>query len=134
MDAYEVIGAFVDHERVDPIDLKAALSTDEGRQYLVDLIALRETAADAFLTAPAATMSARPVSAARSWLRPVASAAAILIALTGGYVAGQRAQHAAPVQNPSATSIDAAHMPAPRPTSIIKLQPGVDWHEQITRN
>src|SRR5262245_22877165 len=134
MDPYEVIGAFVDGERVDPDALKAALSTDEGRQYLIDVAALREmTIADGSqgLTAGAATTPKAAVLTppARRWTATLAAAAAVVVALAGGYAAGR---HAAPAGSSDRQAL--ANQPAPAPTSVIRLEPGVDWHEQTPRN
>lgn len=81
-----VIDAFVDGERVDAQALKAALATAEGRDYLVDLAAMREMVTGA---APAAT----PPAASRRSLWPVLLAAASLCAMVGAgsYAMGRRA-------------------------------------------
>ena len=141
MDPFEVIGAFVDGERVDPEALKGALSTSEGRDYLVDVALLREmtlaeghTPAVGFtLTKPAlGTMAVPPAVARRRWMAPLAAAAAVIVALTGGYAAGR---HAAPSDSRGQELASAnENQPAPAPTSIIRLKPGVDWHEQTPRN
>lgn len=143
MDAFEIIGAFVDGERVNTEALKDALATDEGRQYFVDLALLREmTLADghaptfgtgAAATRPAAVSSSPVASGRAGWIAPVAAAAAIVIALTGGYAAGR---HAVPTNDGHEQEIASAgpSRPAPAPTSIIRLEPGVDWHEQTPRN
>jgi hypothetical protein len=128
MSAFEVIGAFVDRERVDPEMLKAALSTEEGREYLVDLIALREVTnshVPAFED-PKTQRRART----STWLGLVA---AILLSVTGGYLVGQR-QALSLIQPPRTVAIDRPApvdvIPAaPAPTTIIKLEPGVDWKE-----
>ena len=142
MDPFEVIGAFVDGERVDPETLKNALSSDEGRQYLVDVALLRElTVGEAPLSghrdlgAPvnrdvAISGHRRGMSAQQRWLAPVAAAAVLVMALTGGYVIGRRTVVTDPARSTSLT----ATQPAPAPTSVIKLEPGVDWHEQTVRN
>src|SRR5215207_7245784 len=46
MNSFEVIDAFLDQERVDPEQLKAALATEDGRAYLVDFVAMREIASE----------------------------------------------------------------------------------------
>jgi hypothetical protein len=86
---FELIGAFVDGERVDPEALTSALASPEGRQYLVDAVTLRELATERPLPAASAVWhERRPVSLAR-W---AAVAAAIVVAAASGYLAG----HAAP--------------------------------------
>jgi hypothetical protein len=117
-DPFEIIAAFVDGERVDPAMLKAALAKPEARDYLVEMVALREVVAhDGFL----------PSSAARSrprtrWI--VASAAAIVLSLAGGYTLGQRwaAANGAPTVGPLVPS--AANEAAPPPTRVIEVAPG----------
>jgi hypothetical protein len=122
MDAYEVIGAFVDRERVDPEALKAALATDDGRQYLLDLVSLREMIAD---EVPQTGLVRRDQSAAR-WL---SMAAAIVVTLGAGYVMGQRhGAEVAVVTMPSPVVIELVRpISAPSPTKVIRLEPGVNW-------
>src|SRR4029453_11176039 len=122
MDAYEVIGAFVDRERVDPEALKAALATDDGRQYLLDLVSLREMIAD---EVPQSGLVRRDQSAAR-WL---SMAAAIVVTLGAGYVMGQRhGAEVAVVTMPSPVVIELVRpISAPSPTKVIRLEPGVNW-------
>jgi hypothetical protein len=142
MDPYEVIGAFVDGERVDPDALKAALSTDDGRQYLVDIAILREMSNGDGATGHREMLGYRDIGVSghrdaatmrRRWLAPGAAAAAVVVALAAGYAAGR---HSAPTSSPDrqAFARAGANQPAPAPTSVIRLQPGVDWHEQTPRN
>ena len=42
MEGFEVVAAFVDGERVDAQTLKAALAQPDARDYLAELLALRE--------------------------------------------------------------------------------------------
>ena len=131
-DAFETIGAFVDRERVDPNDLKHALSTEEGRDYLIDLVALREVTAGPPLTYPA-LRDRTGVS-----LRPLALAAAIVLSVAGGYFAGVRHTSLAvpaavevkiDAQIPARIEPAALIPPAPTPTSVIQLEPGADFKE-----
>src|SRR5262245_59413137 len=137
---FEVIGALVDGERVDPASLKTALATDEGRQYLVDLMALREltgedaAASDAGTTRALVPPLGRRVFGSRPWLRGFAAAAALVAAVAGGYTAGRRAAPTPPPTRMTTAPGDAYGVPAPMPTSVIRLEPGVDWHEQTARN
>ena len=39
---FEVIAKFADGERVDTLALRAALADEAGRDYLIDLVAMRE--------------------------------------------------------------------------------------------
>jgi hypothetical protein len=127
MNANEVIGAFVDRERVDPELLKQALSTDEGRDYLVDLVALREVTSEAPVPEAPVLRDRR----ASGWL---AMAAAVLLSLSAGYFVGQRQPVSVVVDTPMPVeqriSIPIIP-PAPAPTTVIKLEPGVDWKETV---
>src|SRR4249919_619361 len=81
----DVIGAFIDGERVDPAALKAALARPEGRDYLVDLLALRDLAGDVASYVSQAP-PARPLVPLPRW----AAAAALLVCIGGGFFAGAR--------------------------------------------
>src|SRR6185436_535172 len=114
-DSFEVIAAFVDGERVDPIALKSALASPEGRDYLVEMVALREVVARDTIAADAA--NARP---ARRWL--VGAAAAIVLSLGGGMALGHRlASHV------DTAAIAAAEVAAPQPTRVIEVAPDASY-------
>ena len=117
---FVVLDALVDGERVDVAALKDALSTDEGRQYFVDLVALREIALDAAVALAPATTSPRPV-----WRRWVSVAAAIALSVGIGYAAGHRGPSREQTRPPAAPG--GQFISAPAPTLVIKLQPGIDW-------
>ena len=84
-ETHDVISAFLDDEPFDASSLVAALSDPAGRELLIDLVALRH------LTQPTAKdtplVDRRPRLAAA---RTLFAAAAVLTALVGGYVAGDR--------------------------------------------
>ena len=139
----EVIDAFVDGERVDPAVLKDALSDAEGRDYFVDLWALRdamqqdrEVATDARASAGAgrAKVTSRP--SRRRWL----VAAALVTCVAGGYAAGTRSPWSArfgsaPIANPPEPAVASAPpvpgvFPAPQPTRVIQLE----FHPDSTRS
>jgi hypothetical protein len=129
--SHEIIAAFVDHERVDAAQLAQALAEPEGRQYLIDLLALREIVEEQ--TPVAAREIERPTLALRwPWLS-IAAAVLVIATLASGYAAGLRQG----VLHPSGGDVQAgaprtsAPMPAPAPTQVIRLQNGVDWQEQI---
>jgi hypothetical protein len=120
-DPFEVIAAFVDGERVDPQALKTALALTDGRDYLVNMIALREVVTND--TAAVATVTARP---ARRWL--VAAAAAIVFSLGGGYALGHRLGVAkGVVVEREATAVEIA---APPPTRVIDVASGSSYISQ----
>jgi hypothetical protein len=83
---HDVISALLDNEPFDPEELLTALSESSGRALLIDLVALRRIVQP---SDPAPPMhQIRPVER-RAWTM-IAAAAAVLIALAGGYIAGSR--------------------------------------------
>jgi len=136
MDYLEVIAAFLDMERVDPAALKDALASEQGRQYLVDLVALREITADRAPALP--TVPARVAPRVR-WIRRLTAAAAVTVCAVGGYVAGNwaadslTADERASFATSSVTGPSGARagvpVAAPAPTSVIRFEAGVDWTE-----
>jgi hypothetical protein len=115
---HDVISAFIDDEAFDAGELGLALADPEGRALLLDLVALRS------LVQPAPTAPARSVAATRSPITPMralAMAAALLLAIGGGYVGGHRFR-----ANPT-SALDAAPVERdipPAPTREITLE----WH------
>ncbi len=103
-ESFEVIAAFADGERVDGEALKAALGAAEGRDYLVDLLALRQVVQ--------ATEPGRTARTAARFPRLVrwAAAAALVVALAGGLFYLSRPSDAPPA-----------------PDRVVKLERGVDW-------
>lgn len=100
-DSHDVISAFLDDEPFDANALAQALSEPTGRELLIDLLALRhlvrtEGNEAAALTAPASW---------RSSLRALVAVAALVVALVGGYLAGERRREAAMSAAPAATRI-----------------------------
>ena len=79
----ETIAAFIDGERVDPHALKRALADDRGRDYLVELVAMRELVA----TPAMATETPASTRPTRAWW--IVSAAAVLLAVAGGFAIGE---------------------------------------------
>jgi hypothetical protein len=102
-ETFDVIAAFADGERVDSDALKSALSTAEGREYLVDLLALRQVVQ---ATEPGAAVRPRARFPRLRW----AAAAALLLALGGALIF--------------------TWSPSDRPPAadrIVKLERGLDW-------
>ena len=123
---YLVVAALADGEPVDPNALKAALGDPSVREYLVDLIALRQSVA---------TLSELPLQQwrARRWGRSrvawIAAVASMVFSVTAGYFAGQRAVRGAPAPIVE-TFVDlGTAVAAPKPTRVVALQPGVNWTE-----
>jgi hypothetical protein len=100
-DRDEVISAFLDDEPFNPDRLAAALSEPAGRDLLIDLIALRHLTLAEGKDAPALTHQ----QPRRSSWRALAAVAAVLVALVGGYLAGQRRSEVAMSVAPPATRV-----------------------------
>jgi hypothetical protein len=94
----EVISAFLDDEPFDAQELAQALSEPGGRELLIDLVALRHLALADDRSVPAAPPR-RPV------LPALVAAAAVLVALIGGYVAGERSSRVETLDPPAATRV-----------------------------
>lgn len=133
-----VVAAFVDNELVDPVQLEAALADAGSRAYLIDLLVLRGLVegrrGDAATTSASGPRSGRPGSApsrvgsiARRWS---VAAAIATVSLVGGYLAGQYDLTDPPVPAGTQRTTDASPIAAPAPTSVIRLEPGVDWQDQ----
>ena len=105
---HEVISAFLDEESFDSQELVDALSDPAGRALLIDLVALRQIVqpTDGVPAIRVANPGWRP-----AW-RLVATAAAFLLTLAGGYLVGERR---------SLTSSSEA----PPPTRIVNAVPFV---------
>ena len=120
------IDAFADGEAVDPVILKEALARSEGRDYLVDVLVLRQFVLHEGLQVRSPLPAPVAVSSRRWW---PAAAALAGIGLMGGYYAGRQM---APAVALPATEI-AAPMAAPRapePTRVIKLDESADWTDR----
>jgi hypothetical protein len=83
---HDVISAFLDDEPFEPRALADALADPAGRDVLIDFVLLRHVAQ---LQEPAAAGTLTPALRSK---RPfyLAAAAAVLVALLGGYQLGQR--------------------------------------------
>ena len=100
-DAHEVISSFLDDEPFNPDRLAEALGEPAGRDLLIDLIALRHLTLDEGNDAPALT-DRQP---RRSSWPALAAVAAVLVALVGGYLAGQRRSEVTLSVAPAATRV-----------------------------
>ena len=98
-DRHTVISAFLDDEPFDAAELGAALSDPDGRALLIDLVALRHIAQPDDMIGAARTGTARAV-----W-RPLLATAAMLVALAGGYVIGERRSVADMSEPPAPTRV-----------------------------
>lgn len=82
-DTHDVISAFLDDEPFDAAELVKALSDPSGRDVLIDLVALRH------IVQPDERLMTQPRERRSAW-RPWLAAAAVVVALVGGYVIGER--------------------------------------------
>jgi hypothetical protein len=97
---HEVISAFLDDEPFDPRELMDALSDPSGRGLLIDLVALRH------IVQPDEVMPR--TSAPRTWrssVRVTMAAAAVVVALVGGYFVGESRSTAGVSEPPAPTRI-----------------------------
>jgi hypothetical protein len=104
MSNHEVISAFLDERAFELKELAATLEQPEGRALLIDLLALRRVVQPSDVV-PQLVM---PVSSPRSRLRPALAAAAVVMALAGGYLLG--------VNRPPV-----AESAAPAPTRVVQV-------------
>lgn len=120
----EALAAWIDGEPVSRHEVAHALETPEGRDYVLDLMALRH-----LVTVTTPTLTAGPVHRSRyraAW----AAAAAVLMCVAVGYGAGRLATPArtappdavVPVSSPAAIA-------APAPTRVIQLEESATWRD-----
>jgi hypothetical protein len=122
--SFLVLEAFLDGETVERSALIEALADAGARDHFVDLLVLR--GGIAALGPSAWSPVSRPQRRPRWW----AAAAAVILSVATGFIAGQRTVGA------TANTAVAETLPAPsntvvapRPTRVITLQPGVNWTE-----
>ena len=122
---FEALAAWVDGEPVTRTEVAGALETREGRDYVLDLMALRHMVA---VTTP--TLAAKvPPQSGRRW-PAFAAAAAVVLCAAGGFAAGRLltpvptapTMAVAPVSTPASVS-------APAPTRVIQLEENTNWRE-----
>ena len=109
---HDVISAFIDNEPFEARALAEALADPQGREALLDLIALRHVVGED--TAAIEAAAQRPASRWRS----LVAAAAIVVGLVGAYSVGR---------NVAPTSGEQALEEAPPPDRVIELRPGMEW-------
>jgi hypothetical protein len=134
-DSHELIAAFADGEPVPATALKAALGDEDGRDYLIDLLALRGLVNDAkpvaAQPAPSRPAAARTTTRVSTW-RLLSAAALIVISVTGGYAAGRITAERAGEARVVAAVPD--QVTAPAPTHVIRMENGINWNERAGGN
>jgi hypothetical protein len=125
VDTHDVVERFVDGEPVDPGELTAALADSGGREHLIDVLVLR-----ALIGGPAALRPLLVAESRKAKGRGLLIAAGVAaVSLLGGYAVGQhRSRPPLPTPSLPATAAKPAG-PAPAPTTVIRLEHGVDWRE-----
>jgi hypothetical protein len=126
---FETLAAWVDGEPVSRTEVATALETPEGRDYVLDLMALRHMVA---VTTPGLVAKPAP-SPAQRW-KTFAAAAAVVLCAAGGFAAGRLLS---PDTTPSTEALDGRAVPisaavpqsAPAPTRVIQLDEGTSWRE-----
>ncbi len=99
---HEVISDFLDGEPFEPHALGEALADPAGREMFIDFIVLRYAAT---AQADEVAMRAEAPPARRSPGRLLLAAAAVFVALLGGYQFGQRNAGPEPRSAPEATRV-----------------------------
>lgn len=125
-EACAAVEAFIDGELVSCDALRVALAEPAARDHLIDLLVLRRAVGN---MAPAGwnTTGRRVVQTRTAWL---AAAAAVLVSLTAGYLAGQRVLDSPVAAQTVEAVVQVDTAPAaPKPTQVITLRPGVNWTE-----
>ena len=122
-----VVAALADGEPVDPAALRVALADPAVREYLIDLVALRQSV-ETLTQLPVQWRDRRAFGSRVAWLT---AAAAVVISLTAGYLAGQRTVQAAPAPNVETVVDFSGSAAAPKPTRVVTLRPGVNWTEKV---
>lgn len=148
LDLQDVVSAFVDGEPVQANELRAALADADGREYLLDLLALRglvrpggaREAASVAPFAAALKLDSQPSNTSRAPRLVWTTAAAALIAVStiAGFAAGRMARVTPEPANPPTVTMQAIppafSVPVPAPTRVIQLQHGKEWTEQAGGN
>jgi len=141
-DHLDVIAAFADGEPVEADVLRSALADQAGREYLVDVLALRGLygfgESRVRKPEPGVISAASPSPFRARFALPIA---ALLVAgVAGGFAMGRQAPvpaSAGPITTPMVTAQATPpelRVPAPAPTRVIKLESGSSWNERSGGN
>jgi hypothetical protein len=110
----DVISAFLDNEEFEPRELETALSASDGRDTLMQLIALRQIVQPPAAEASTAVRSPRQPSVL--WLR----AAVLIFAIGAGYVLGLSVRS-------SRQESTVGRLTPPAPTIVVHPAPDSGW-------
>ena len=121
-----VVESFIDGEHVDLQELREALAKPEGCDHLVDVLALRR---DVWASGPHQWSAAYAKRESRQNSVTWMAAAAVVLSLATGYLVGHRSPPLQRVDAGVEVVMDSAP-PAPQPTQVISLKPGVNWTER----
>ncbi len=122
------IDAFADGEAVDTGALKEALATPEGRDYLVDVLVLRQLVLHESSPTRSAAVGPIPAMPSRRWWPAAAALAGI--GIMGGYYAGRQTAPAAVLPAAEIAAPLAVPGAAPEPTRVIRLEDSADWTDR----
>jgi hypothetical protein len=133
---FEVIAKFADGERVDTRALRAALADEAGRDYLIDLVAMREIVreaegprADAVTDDVREPRAITPMRFGGQRAKTMLGLAAVLTMAVGlaGYAMGQQRSQVVSVAvlPPLEADVIVALEAPPAPTQVIRLDAGV---------
>jgi hypothetical protein len=138
---FDTLAAWADGEPVDRAAVLRALETADGRDYVMDLMALRrmvtvttpgEAGGSSSLSRTSGPQDLR-TSGPRWRLVPAAAAAVLCVAV--GYGAGRFSAAGGTPQTPVVMPASApAPSSAPAPTHVIRFEAGVDWRETAGGN
>ncbi len=123
-----IVAALADGEPVDAAALRLALADPAVREYLIEIVGLRQSVKTHTDLLPVHWRERRPVRSRVAW---ITAAAAVVISLTAGYLAGQRTVQAAPAPNVETVVDFTGRAAAPKPTRVVTLRPGVNWTEKV---
>ena len=133
MDAqFEALAAWVDGEPVARTDVALALETREGRDYELDLMAIRHMVNVSTPALVVDSTGAVPQQQPRPWRGVLAAAAAVVLCAAGGFYAGRLVAPAPETEGPDATITPIstpASISAPAPTRVIQLEENTSWRE-----
>jgi len=122
-----VVEAFLDGEIVDPSMLRNAFADRAAREHFIDLLIIRGVLNRMDSTAARAAHPPQRGGGRAKWLAAVAAAA--IVSVSVGYVAGQRVMASAAPATVEAVVVVDSVATAPKATRSITLKPGVNWSD-----